>query len=1402
MSTHGGSADKVERNSFRFLARTDRSTWINGVNSVLLFALAFLLPSFVAGADFSTDIQPLISKYCLGCHSTEKQKGELDLERFKSQAEVRKDAKVWQQVLHQFEIGEMPPEGKPQPTAEEFGQLKTWIQGALDAEALARAGDPGPVVLRRLNNAEYTYTIQDLTEVALDPAKKFPVDGAAGEGFLNTGASLSMSPAMIDKQLAAAKDVASHAVLTPSGMRFSESDLRGDWVNEILDQIRAIYLKHTGGGAVDLSYQSQTVPPTPRNASDGRLDVAPYLAALIKHRERLITKPSAAADIARGAGLNPKYGVRLATALSTAGPKDVLLNNVRKRWREIGADETAALASEIRGWLDQLWRFDTIGQLGRVRPWQAPTTPLVESRDFNIALKAPSSGDDPILHLFAGSAGDGSDSDVVVWRQPRIARQGKPDVMLRDVRGGVAVLRAKAPRVMADTERYLAAMFELRANADASFADVAGKREVEPGFLRAWLETLGIVSDGSPMISEYLHSRLNGVGGYSEVKGWDVPGQSALSLVANSSDQLRKVPGDIRPGTIAVHPRPERWVAAGWLSPIDVEARIVPSVRDAHNACGNGVSWKLEHRRGSSRRILAEGNVDLGKIADIEPIAQLSLRKGDLISLVIHARDRSHGCDLTEIDLAIEPLGEADRAWSLSRDCAADIHAGNPHADRFGNQGVWHFYTGLDDAGSAAASLIPAGSLLDQWMNEKDAGQAAGIARNVARLLAPSPLSLKEFMAANPEFSEADKTVRARIVSLHGPLFSRIDLAEMAAQATPEQVKRSEVGLDPALFDAQGNLQVQAPQVVSFKLPAGLFVSGAFRTTGALHDKDGLDGSVQFDVATSAPGDPDSLRARLPVIARKGGGAAKRLEDSFAAFRELFPAALCFTRIVPADEVVTMLMFYREDAQLARLMLTDEEKAELDRLWDELEFVSGEPRRLVTAYEQLWQFATQGGDPKKFEPFEAGIRADAAKYESRLIETEPVHLDALIAFADKAWRRPLKPAESHGLRTLYRKLRSDDMPHGEAFRLTLARVLTSPAFLFKAETPAPGTKAAPVNAHELATRLSYFLWSSTPDAALREAAASGALLKDDELIVQTRRLLRDPRARRLAIEFACQWLHLRGFDELDEKSERKFPEFAKLKGPMYEETIRFFTDLIQNDRSLLSILDADHTFVNDTLAAHYGFVVADEPNSKWRRVGGLRDKGRGGILAQASTLARQSGASRTSPILRGNWIVETLLGERLPRPPADVPVLPDDPAGPALNMREVTERHTRDPACAKCHKRIDPFGFALEQFDAIGRRRADKRNVATILPDGKQIEGLAGLRDYLLTERHDRFVRTFCRKLLGFALGRPVQLSDEPLLKEIALALEENDHRFAVAVEKIVLSKQFREIRGNGLLPQ
>ena len=178
----------------------------------------------------------------------------------------------------------------------------------------------------------------------------------------------------------------------------------------------------------------------------------------------------------------------------------------------------------------------------------------------------------------------------------------------------------------------------------------------------------------------------------------------------------------------------------------------------------------------------------------------------------------------------------------------------------------------------------------------------------------------------------------------------------------------------------------------------------------------------------------------------------------------------------------------------------------------------------------------------------------------------------------------------------------------------------------------------------------------------------------------------------------------------------------------------------------------------------------------------------------ATVLAKQSGASRTSPILRGNWVSETLLGERLPKPPANVPQLPESvPEG--LSARQLIERHSSVAACAKCHARIDPYGFALEQYDAIGRLRAKSVDTKTKLVDGKAIEGIEGLRNYLLTDRRDEVVRQFCKKLLGYALGREVQLSDEPFLKKMRERLEKNGYRFSVAVEAIVTSEQFRNIR-------
>src|SRR5262245_3250219 len=199
--------------------------------------------SFDALADqFQTTTRPVIQQFCLGCHSTEEQEGELDLERFATLTDVRRDTKVWQKVAEMLDHRDMPPRRAQQPRAEQRDQLRGWVERYLRAEALAQAGDPGPVVLRRLNNAQYTYTLRDLTGLdSLDPAREFPVDGAAGEGFTNTGNALVMSPALIAKYLAAAKQVAAHAVLVPDGFRFSPSTTRRDWTNEIVARIREIY---------------------------------------------------------------------------------------------------------------------------------------------------------------------------------------------------------------------------------------------------------------------------------------------------------------------------------------------------------------------------------------------------------------------------------------------------------------------------------------------------------------------------------------------------------------------------------------------------------------------------------------------------------------------------------------------------------------------------------------------------------------------------------------------------------------------------------------------------------------------------------------------------------------------------------------------------------------------------------------------------------------------------------------------------------------------------------------------------------------------------------------------------------------------------------------------------------
>ena len=1376
--------------------------------------------------EFTGPVQATLKQYCLGCHSTEKQKGDLDLERFKTLSDVMKHAKVWQGVVEQIALGEMPPKEKPQMTVAEREKLLAWVNSALDEAALARAGDPGPVVLRRLNNAEYTYTVRDLTGVmSLDPAKEFPVDSASGEGFMNVGNSLVMSPSLVTKYLDAAKDVADHAVLLPDGIAFSPSTSQRDWAEERLTAIREFYGRYSvpgGGSAVNL----QGIKFDTKDG--GVLPLEKYLAATLAERDALKSRKKSIMEVARAHGLNAKYLGALWQALNDPKPS-LVLDEVRAQWRVAKPGDAAALTKTIAQWQQTLWRFTQVGHIGKrdgPKAWQVPVTPLASAREVRMKIPAPAAGkSDVTLYLATSDAGDGNANDFAVWENPRLVAPGRPDLLLRDVRAAVETLTTHREKVFSSAAKCLAAAAEITGSPDKNaVAQLAQKHGVEPAILAAWLECLGIGA-GEARIDSHMTAKMESAQSYDFIKGWT--GADALSVLANSSDQHVRIPGNMKPHSVAVHPSPNRRVIIGWRSPVATALRVEGVVQHAHPECGNGVAWTVELRRGSSRQRLAAGVSQGAKEVKFGPLENLAVQPGDVMSVVVSPRDGNHSCDMTAVDFN---LSDGTRTWNLAKDVSPNILAGNPHTDSLGNASVWHFYS-EPDKGGGAEPVLPTGSLLAKWLSSGSAEEKQKLAGELQKLLAGGAAGLAK--------DAPDAVLYRQLTLLNGPLLNSIIRSSRREEAPTETRKDQSLvtsaatswGLDPALFGKHptgakvgaSSLCVRAPSVIEVLLPAELVEGCEFVATGALHKETGAEGSVQMQVLTTKPASSPGLAAGVvseqggkstwsdgerpvvsdsPIIVMDGSAARKRIESALDVFRQLFPAALCYTKIVPVDEVVTLTLYYREDDALRRLMLDEQETAQLERLWAELHYTSHDALKLVDAFEQLWQYATQDADPSAFTPMREPIKQRAEEFKKLLVDTQPKHLDAVLKFADGAYRRPVADAENEELRGLYRKLRAEEIPHDQAIRLTLARTLVAPAFLYRAEKPGSGDKSGPVTDSELATRLSYFLWSSTPDAELRAVAASGKLRKPDMLASQTRRMLKDERTRRLATEFACAWLHIYDFDELGEKSDRHFPTFTGLRGAMYEETIRFFTDLFQNDGSVLNILDADYTFLNADLAKHYGIAnVKFSGSNDWRRVDGVKKFSRGGILAQATTLAKQSGASRTSPILRGNWLCEVLLGEKLPRPPKGVPQLPEDEATETLTMRQLTEKHSSDPKCIGCHRRIDAYGYSLEAYDAIGRfreRDVGGRNidVKAKVMDGSEIDGLEGLRRYLLTTRRDAFLKQFCRKLLGYSLGRGVLLSDAPLITEMREQLKKHDYKISAAIEPIVRSKQFREIRG------
>lgn len=1351
---------------------------------------------------YTDETRPILAGFCIECHSTADREGELDLERFAALADVRRAPPVWQKVAEMLDNGEMPPKSADQPSNEQRMRLRAWVGRYLDAEAHASAGDPGPVVLRRLNNAQYTYTVRDLTGTDLQPAREFPTDGAAGEGFTNAGGALVMSPSLLTKYLDAGKEIAAHAVLLPEGLRFSAGTTRRDWSDEIIEQIKRLYAQFADG--------------------EGRLLLDKYLAAVLDEREALASGRKKVEALAAERGLNFRYLGTLYSALNGGGAGEtpapqaetgetpapqagagetpapqapsILLDALRKRWRTAKPGDAAALAAEVAGWQKVLTRFQNVGH---IKPWMVAVDPLLGRQEIRFKIPEPADGNEVTIYLAAGDAGDGHAGDVVLWQAPRLVAPGRSDLLLRDLRDITRELVARRQRIFASTAPCLMAAAEASGAEKLDRAELAKRYAVDVESLAAWLGYLGIGPSSAIQLNHFT-SKLERSGNYDFVQGWGT-GETPL-LVANSSDQHVRIPGNMKPHGVALHPSPTLNVAAGWQSPLAGQVRVEGKVTHAHPECGNGVTWSLEWRRGATRQRLAAGIAHGSNGVSVGPIERFQVEKGDLLSLVIGPRDGNHACDLTDVELVIATAGEGGSQWSLTRDVAGAVLAGNPHADRLGNLNVWHFYTEpVKD--NQTGPVVPAGSLLARWQASSSADERQTLANDVQELLLKGP---------PPDRNHPDAVLYRQLASLGGPLFAEWHARAAKADSkpgSPEAESSGEWGIDPRLFgrhpegadvDAAG-LCVQAPSVIAVRLPADLIAGCEFVTTGVLHPT-GADGSVQLQVLASPPAALNTLRGDTPVLVNDGSAARKRFESAFDDFRRLFPAALCYSRIVPVDEAITLAQFHREDEPLTRLMLDDAQRARLDRLWEDLHFVSQDALTIVDSYAQLMEYATQDSDPRLFEPLRKPIHDQAAAFRKLLVESEPRQLEALIDFAAQAYRRPLSPKEARELRGLYFRLREQELAHDDAFKLTLARMFVAPTFLYRLEEAPPGKQPGPISNWELANRLSYFLWSSLADAELREVAAAGRLTEPDVLAGEARRMLGDARVRRLATEFACQWLHIYDFDALDEKSERHFPTFVALRADMYEEAVRFFADLFQRDGSVLEIWNADHLFVNGPLAKHYG--IPGVAGGDWRRLDGARQYARGGILGFAATLAKQSGASRTSPILRGNWVSEVLLGERLPRPPKDVPRLPDDEtATEGLTVRQLVEKHTSDARCATCHARIDPLGFALEGFDAIGGRRDKDLSGRPIdthakVLDGSQFEGIDGLRDYLLTARRDAVLRQFRRKLLGYALGRGVQLSDEPLLEEIERNLKQNDYRFSSAIETIVRSRQFREIRG------
>lgn len=1247
---------------------------------------------------FEKQIQPLLVKTCGECHGKKPRDNDLDLTSFGSVQAIIAKPRILGDVAERLRLGDMPPKEAPQPTQSERDQLLSWISAALDAEAASRAGDPGPVALRRLNNSEYDNAIRDLTGIDMRPTRvrEFPADSVGGEGFANVGDAMPVTPELIERYHQTARDVAARAVLLPGGFRFSPSAERPDWTEEALKQLRNFHARYAG--------------------PNGEPPLAAHLAATLKHRDRLARGGLAEiASVAAEEKLNATYLAMLWAGLNgkSASPAEVIAQS--KQWSE----KTAQAEAEKQR---RQMAFQSARKAIESR-WASSKRVLAESKvaeggSVSFEKKISIKRGELLLLTVLPNENHGADSTLVEWT----IREATGDQRLWTVADLVPDL--------------------LKGNA---WLD---KHEARWSFLE---------TTSTPV---FLTERRNSNAGRPELKSWSIG--SEPSVFVNSGNEPIQVWTKLPARSVFVHPGQKRNVAIAWTSPISSEVLIAGRVADAHPSGLDGIAFELSHIAAED---LGPALADVGNASTILPDAGLP---PDMLA-VVRERWQEATTDPAPVLAAIKAMQDQLFQSNYRKNAALAVGNGFPAWEDL-NRIVAHERV----QGAAREPLfrmvaLPAQPdtfvVWDRLRLEGGDGPPLVFAEHPELGAAIEQASGLKF-GQHPLGRSVPKTAMVTLAGAEIVIDLRKLSAELQKTLTLPRFLRADVSLDQA-----------SPETASVQ---------AFLIAAT-----GGGGNLAEPVATAIPGDPRAAQIVHPRVAAERARPAKE-------FRDLFPPAVLFQPIIPRDAQGSVFLYRREDEPLRRLLLDDAGRAEIDRLWSDLEFVSEQALATPIAYAGLVQYYRKPNDGARImffyiQEFEEQINREEKEFLAAQVAAEPRQLEALLAFAARAWRRALSPDECETILASYRADRNDGVKHDPAFRAALARVLSSPWFLYRVEQPAPGSNWKPVSGDELATRLSFLLWDSIPDDELRVKAAR---LHDPVVMEeQLRRMLSDARMRGMAEEFGARWLGVRDFVANHGRNLKHFPEFTPvLRDTLAEEPVRFFEDLLVNDRPVADLIDADAVVINDVLAKHYGIPGVTGP--QWRRVEKVSTYGRGGFLGFGAVIAKNSAAARTSPIKRGAWLVQ-VLGERLPKVPPDVPPLPETPPA-GLSVREITERHRSDSKCAGCHIRIDPYGMTLERFDAIGRLRPASElkpgDTKGTLRDGTEIEDIAGLRNHFAGPRREDILRTLARKLTGYALGRAVMTSDRMLIDKVTKTMTSGG-RWSDALLVIVQSEQFRCIR-------